>query len=222
MASRRPRLWLRSTLPVHLAALLALAWNTWLYFSDSLGANPIQEVTQRSGDLALIFLFLSLSCSPLALISGWRQALVYRRPLGLYAFVFALLHLSIFSGLDFGFDLRLLWQELVQKRYIWVGASAFLILLALAATSFKPGMKWLGRRWKALHRLVYLAGALAALHFAWARKGNLFSLQGDIAQPAFFAVLWLVLMALRLPGVKTGVRSLQAQVARLFRRSAAL
>lgn len=205
-----PRLpgWLRSTVPIHLAALLALGWNAWLVASDNLGVNPIQALMQNSGDLAILFLFLSLSCTPLSILGGWRQVILYRRVLGLYAFAFAAVHLAIFVGLDFGFDLGLLWLEFTQKRFIWVGASAFLILLVLAGASFKPWMKRLGKLWKPLNRLVYLAGALAVLHFAWARKGDLFSLQGDIAQPAFLAGLWLVLMLLRLPTARRVVGSL--------------
>ncbi len=182
--------------------LLLFIWTVWLYWSGGFGVNPIQAVTRRTGDLAIIFLFLSLSCTPVSILTGWRQIKKYRRPLGLYAFAFAMLHLAIFIWLDFGFDLGLLWLELSQKRFVWVGASAFLILLVLAVTSLKTWMRRLGKRWKPLHRLVYLAGALVVIHFAWARKGDIFRLQGDIAQPALLAVLWLVLMVLRLPAVK--------------------
>lgn len=190
---------------VHISAVLILTKLVWDYSSGNLTINPIQAATQRTGKTALIFLMLSLSCTPLSSLFGWKQLLKVRRLLGLYAFGFALSHLYIFSVLDFAFDLILLWAELTQKRYVWVGAGAFSILFALAVTSFPYWMKLLGKNWKRLHRLVYLAGILVVVHYAWAKKGDIFRLQGDILQPLLFGLILSILLLVRLPKVKKGI-----------------
>ena len=106
---------------------------------------------QRSGNTALVLLVLSLACTPLNAIFGFKPALRVRRALGLYAFLYASLHFAIFMALDYGLDLPLLWQDALKKPYALVGFAAGLILLALAITSFKYWQKRLGRRWKSLH-----------------------------------------------------------------------
>ena len=111
-------------------------------------------------------------------------------------------HLLVLVGLDYGFALRLLRADLTGKPFIWVGAAALLILAALAATSFPAWKKRLGKNWKRLHRLAYLAVILVVVHFAWARKGNLTALSGDILQPLAFGSVAIGLLALRLPGVR--------------------
>lgn len=197
----------RFQIAVHLAAWAPLAWLIWAWFSDRLTINPIQAATQRSGQFAIILLLLSLACTPLNLLFGFRAALKVRRALGLYAFLYATIHFTIFLALDYQFDWRLIGQTIVEKRFILVGANALLILSALAATSFDWFKKRMRKGWKALHRLVYLAGALVILHFAWARKGNLLSLQGDIAQPLLAGSILAVLLILRIPPVRRKLRN---------------
>lgn len=190
---------------VHLSAWALAAGLAWAYFTGNLTVNPIQALTQRTGKFALVFLVLSLACTPANILFGFRQALKVRRALGLYAFGFALSHLFILVGLDYGFDWSLLKLEILDKRYILVGLAAFSILLSLAVTSFRWWMKRLGKYWKWLHRLVYLAGLLVILHYAWAKKGDLFRLQGDTLQPFLFGVVVLVLLVLRLPWIRKQV-----------------
>ncbi|MEW5872313.1 MAG: protein-methionine-sulfoxide reductase heme-binding subunit MsrQ [Chloroflexota bacterium] len=190
---------------VHIAAWGLLAWQAGAYFSNNLGVNPVQALTQHLGKYALIFLVLSLACTPVNLVFGLRQVLSLRRSLGLYTFMFASLHFLTFIGLDYAFNVQFLWQDVANKRYIWMGAGALLILTPMAVTSFKWWMKRMGKNWKRLHRLVYLAGVLVIVHYAWAKKGDLFSLQGDVRQPFVFGVLLLLLLALRLPVVRTTV-----------------
>ena len=190
---------------VHISAFLILAKLVWDYSSGNLTINPIQAATQRTGKTALIFLMLSLSCTPLSSLFGWRQLIKVRRLPGLYAFGFALGHLFIFSVLDYSLDLKLLWVELTQKRYVWVGAGAFSILFVLTVTSFPYWMKLLGKNWKRLHRLVYLAGILVVIHYGWAKKGDIFRLQGDILQPLLFGLILSILLLVRLPKVKKGI-----------------
>jgi methionine sulfoxide reductase heme-binding subunit len=186
----------------HAAALALLAWLAYEFSTGRMGINPIQTLTQRTGKIALIFLVTSLACSPLSSLLGLRQFIPARRTLGLYAFTFAALHFYTFAGLDFQFNWTFLQAEFLEKPYIWVGLTALLILFVLAATSFRWWMKRLGRNWKRLHRLAYLAGGLVVVHYAWASKGEVLRLQGDILQPLLFGVVVAILLVVRLPVVK--------------------
>lgn len=179
-----------------------LGWLVWDYYSGNLTANPLQAATQRTGKYALILLVSSLACTPLNTLFGWKTALNLRRMLGLYAFMYAVMHMLIFVGLDYGFNWNFLWQDLASKRYIWVGLLTLIILTLLAATSFQWWMRRLGKNWKRLHRLVYLAGGLVVLHYAWSKKGDLLALQGDVIQPFFFGLAVALLLLVRLPVVR--------------------
>lgn len=201
------RRWSKLQWLVHLSAWLILANLVWDFSSGNLSVNPIQAATQRTGKTALVFLMLSLACTPISKSFGWKQVLKVRRTLGLYAFWFALSHLFIFVVIDFGVDLQLLWIELTQKRYVWVGAMAFSILLVLAITSYSFWMKRLGKNWKRLHRLVYLAGIFVVVHYAWAKKGDIFSLQGDIIQPLIFGLVLILLLMMRLPQLQKVIQA---------------
>ena len=192
-------------LAVHVGALLPAVWILAAVARGDLTANPLQAVEQRTGRIALILLVVSLACTPANLLFGWRSALRHRRTLGLYAFAYASLHLLVLVGLDYGFAFRLLRADLTGKPFIWVGAAALLTLAALAGTSFNVWKKRLGKNWKRLHRLAYFAVLLVIVHYAWARKGNLTSLSGDILQPLAFGGVALGLLALRLPAVRRWV-----------------
>ena len=185
----------RYQLLIHLAALIPLAWLVFDAAAGNLGANPIQAVEQRTGKYALILLVASLACTPLNTVTGWRPALRWRRPLGLYAFAVATIHFLTFLGLDYGFDLRLIWADVGGKRFIWVGAAALAILSALAFTSTGAAMRRMGRRWKRLHRWVYAAGGLVIGHYAWAVKT-------DIRGPLAWGAVIAALLVLRLPPVR--------------------
>ena len=187
---------------IHLIGILPALWILALGVSGGLTVNPYQAVEQRTGRIALIFLMLALACTPANLLFGWRQALRHRRTLGLYAFAYASVHLLILVGLDYGWSFRLLRADLDGKPFIWVGAAALLILASLAATSFPVWKRRLGKNWKRLHRLAYPAVLIVVLHFAWARKGNLAALSGDVLLPLAFGVGALILLTLRLPAVR--------------------
>ena len=202
---------------VHLLGLSMLGWVVWeLYFNAS-AINPIQSATQLAGRLGLIFLVSSLACTPLNTIFGFRQALKVRRALGLYAFAFVAVHFSIFNVVDFGLDWSLLKFEYLEKRYIFIGLAAGLILLALAATSFKWWMKNLGKNWKRLHRLVYLAAPLVILHYAWAKKGDIFRLQGDILAPLAAGLVVAFLLVVRIPRFRAWISNQRARSSRRLR-----
>lgn len=186
---------------VHLAGWTPLAALLFDLFRDNLTANPIQAIEQRTGYTALLFLTLSLACTPLAFL-GWKELTRRRKALGNYGFLYAALHVSVFVAIDYGFDLQAILRDVGTKQYILVGATAFLLLVPLAATSFNYWMKRLGKNWKRLHRLVYFIAPLVVLHFFMARKGNILNLSGNIFQPLLFAVIIGILLLLRLNPVK--------------------
>jgi sulfoxide reductase heme-binding subunit YedZ len=187
---------------VHPAALGPLALGVWDFAAGRLSVNPIQDITHRSGYTALVLLVLSLACTPLSGLFGQKWALKLRRPLGLYAFLYAAIHMLIFVGLDYGFDGGLIWQELSEKRYVLAGAAALLLLTPLAVTSTKGWQRRLGKRWKRLHRLVYLAAPLAVAHFLWLVKS-------DIREPLLFGAALALLLCLRLPAVRRRLAELR-------------
>lgn len=199
--------WLRSNwlrVVVHAGALLPLAMIVIDNYRFNLTANPIQEITIRTGKAGLVLLIFSLACTPLNTVFGFRNALKVRRALGLYGFLYVALHLFIFAVLDYGVDLQLIAQAIIEKYYIIAGFIAFTLLVPLAITSTRGWMRRLGHRWKVLHRLVYLAVPIGVLHFALLVK----SVFGR-PEPLLWGVLVLGLLALRLPAVRrwfAGVR----------------
>ena len=199
---------------VHLGAWFPLAWLLWDYVNGNLSVNPIQDITQRTGKYALILLLVTLTVTPVNTWLGFRQVVRVRRPLGLYTFFYASLHFLTFIGLDYGFDWTLLPGAIFEKPFVLVGLAALTILLALAFTSFKYWQKRLGKNWKRLHRLVYLAGGLVIVHFAWAKKGNLLGLAGDILQPLLFGLVLVLLLAARLPVLRRRASALRSRLAR--------
>jgi sulfoxide reductase heme-binding subunit YedZ len=185
---------------VHPAALAPLALLVWDALTGRLTVNPIQDLTQRTGYAAVILLILSLGCTPLSVVTGWKRIIALRRPLGLYGFLYATLHMLVFTALDFGLNLALIVQEIAEKRYILVGTLALLILALLALTSTKGWQRRLGRNWKRLHRLAYLAAPLALIHYAWAQKS-------DIRQPLLLGAAVALLLMLRLPPLRRRVET---------------
>jgi len=186
----------------HLLALVPLARILFAAFTGGLSVNPIQDVEQRLGRAAIALLTAALAVTPAVTLSGWKKLGKLARPLGLYAFGYAFLHFLTFIWLDFGFNGPLLLRELREKPYIILGLSALLILNALAVTSFRWWQRKLGKNWKRLHRLVYLAGVLVVLHYGLALKGDLFTLQGNVLLPVLYGLGILILLAMRIQAVK--------------------
>ncbi len=179
---------------VHLASLSQFALLVYDFFADNLTVNPIQYITQKTGRAALTLLCLSLACTP-AVTLGFKNAAKARRPLGVYACLYASFHFLTFVGLDYGFDLGLIYEAIFKKPYALVGFSAFLILLPMALTSTQGWMKRLGKRWKSLHRWVYLAGILVIVHYIWLVKS-------DIREPLIYGAIVVFLLLMRLPRVR--------------------
>jgi methionine sulfoxide reductase heme-binding subunit len=198
------RLW------IHIGTLLPLGVLVWRFFTGNLTVNPIQAASQQTGDIALVFLLLSLACTPAASILGIKEAIRHRRTLGLYAFFYASLHFLIFVGLDYTFRWDLIWDTLVEKRFILLGFAAGLILLALAVTSFDWWKKRLRKNWKRLHRLVYLAGGLVVIHYFWAVKAG-------IQLPLLAIWILLALLVIRVPTIKELLIDARYKLTRYFR-----
>ena len=188
--------WLR--ILFHIAALLPLALLIWDFTQGSLTANPIQEITLRTGIYSLILLVLSLACTPVGTVFGLKSLLPLRRPLGLYGFMYASLHTLNFIGLDYGFDLNLLREDVFGKGYIWAGIVALLALLPVAVTSTNGWMKRLGKNWGHLHWLVYPAALLATTHF-------LLLVKFDFSEPLLYLVVVILLLLVRLPAVRKAI-----------------
>lgn len=190
MASRRPPFpWLKpGVFAGGLIPLVALLWRT---AHRTLGADPVAIGLNQLGYLALVFLISSLACTPLKAVFGWTWPIRIRRMLGLFAAFYASLHFTTYVAIDQRFDWRVLWEDVTKRPFVIVGFSAFVLLLPLVATSTDASVRRLGfKRWKALHRLAYLSGVLAVIHFIWRVKI-------DIREPLFWVALLAVLLLIR-------------------------
>jgi sulfoxide reductase heme-binding subunit YedZ len=157
-----------------------------------LGANPVAEALNELGLLALVFLIASLACTPMKIVWGVTWPIRIRRMLGLLAFFYASLHLFTYAALDQGGNLRVILEDVTKRKFITVGFSAWILLVPLAVTSTSRMVKRLGfARWKRLHRLAYVTAILAIVHFVWRVKK-------DVTEPAVYAVLLGMLLALRI------------------------
>jgi methionine sulfoxide reductase heme-binding subunit len=193
-ALRHPAAWWA----VLLAGLMPLAWLVSQTLQDQLGANPAEALIRATGDWTLRGLCVVLAVTPLRNLLGWPELARFRRMLGLLVFGYASLHMLSYAWFDMGFELTDTLQDIVKRPFIWLGFSAFVILLALAATSFNRAMRWLGgRRWQWLHRGVYLVAVLAVLHFWWMRAGK-----QDFDEVLVYAAILAGLLGWRLPKMR--------------------
>jgi sulfoxide reductase heme-binding subunit YedZ len=174
--------------------LLPLAKIGWDGATGALGANPIETVQNRLGFWTITLLALSLVPTPAKDLAGlaWPQRL--RRMLGVTAFAYALLHFLFYVVVDKFFDWPVIATDLTKRPFLVVGFAALLCLVPLAVTSTDGWVRRLGYgRWKAIHRLAYLAAALAVVHFAWRVKA-------DLRRPLLYAAIFALLLAARVPG----------------------
>ena len=193
---------------VHLAGWLPLVVLVGLILTGNLGFNPVESALRWSGRAAVAFLLLSLTCTPAHRIFHLPGFYRLRKPLGLYAALYAGLHFAAFAIWDYRLDLGLIWAEILNKPFIVLGLIALVILLLLAATSSRRARRILRQAWTWLHRLVYAAGILAVLHYLLAIKGDLFSLQGAYAPPLVAAGVLILLLVLRIPQIQQSLRRL--------------
>jgi len=157
-------------------SLLPACWLLFAAVDNQLGANPAQALVRATGDWTLRFLCLTLAVTPLRVITGTPALARFRRLLGLFVYFHGVLHLLSYSWFDMGFDVADIAKDIAKRPFILVGFSAFVLLSALALTSFNRAIRALGaKRWQQLHRLIYVIAGLAILHFFWMRsaKNNL-------------------------------------------------
>lgn len=191
MDARRATLALKALLWV--SALAPAAWLLAGWFMGWLGANPIEALTHVTGMTALVLLLVTLSVTPARRLTGWNPLIRLRRPLGLFAFFYAVLHVSVWAVLDLGLEFRWAAEDIAQRPYITVGLAAFLLLVPLALTSTRGWIRRLGRNWSRLHTLVYVSTALGVVHFYWLVKS-------DVRLPLLLGAVFVALMAARVPG----------------------
>lgn len=182
---------------VFIGCLLPFVWVFWLANTpgpggSGLGANPQEYLNRYLGDWALRMLLIALAVTPVRLVSGWSGAMRYRRMLGLYAFFYACLHLTSYVVLDQTFNWHEIWGDILKRNYITVGMISLVMLIPLAATSTKAMIRRVGaKRWRTLHKLVYLIAPLVCLHFFMMRKG----IQ---TEPLVYTAIATALLAVRL------------------------
>lgn len=175
---------------VHVGAWVSLGVLAVRWVTGQLTADPVRAAILSTGRTAITLLVLSLACTPVGRLGGWHGVRRARKPLGLYGFGYAALHLALFVGVDYGFDWRLIAAEIAGKRFLQAGLMAFALLLPLAWTSTRGWQRRLGRWWAMLHRLVYLAVPVAVLHWVWSLKVNR-------PTPWVYGAVVLVLLLLR-------------------------
>jgi sulfoxide reductase heme-binding subunit YedZ len=184
-----------------LVPFLRLCWGIYLLyrgtFNDIVGANPVEAVTHATGDWILRFLLITLAITPLRQLTGWNWLIRFRRMTGLFAFFYAILHLTIYTLSIQAFNWREIGVDIVKRPYITVGFLSFVLMLPLAITSTK---KWItrlgGKRWQMLHRLIYISAIAGVLHYLWLVKL-------DITSPVRYGVVLAILLTFR---VWTAVR----------------
>ena len=203
---------------IHIYGWSVLVILIYQYFTNDLTADPVQYLERRTGHHAIALLLMSLACTPLNTLFKWRELLKRSRALGLYAFMYATIHVLIYLDLDFGLAWSFILQNFTQDPRLIVGLIAFTLLIPLAWTSFDIWKKRLKKNWKRLHRVVYLIVPLAVLHYAWNKKGNVFLAQGDIAQPLAYGLLVIFLLIIRIPRVRKGIVSLRDRIVAQFRK----
>jgi sulfoxide reductase heme-binding subunit YedZ len=185
-----PLPWLKPA--VFTGSLVPFVAIAYFALTGRLGANPVAEALNRFGLLALILLILSLACSPLKTLFGWTWPIRIRKTLGLFAFFYASIHFLTYAGLDQGFAWKTIAEDITERRFIFVGFAALVILIPLAVTSTSGMLKRLGAaRWKRLHQLAYVAAILGVIHFLWRVKI-------DLTEPLIYAVVLAALLAVRL------------------------
>ena len=174
------------------AGLAPLAWQVYAFKTGHLEAEPVKGMEHFTGRTALIILFITLSITPLRRLTGLNGLIKVRKLIGNFSFFYALIHFSIFLVFDLELSFGDLAREVVKRPWITVGFAALLILAVLSATSPQAVLRRLGgKRWQAIHRLVYLAAVLAIVHFLWSQKK-------DITLPVRYAVVLAVLLGARL------------------------
>ena len=175
-----------------LACLEPLARLAWRGFHAQLGANPIEAVTHGTGDWTLTFLLITLAVTPLRKLTRQYWLIKFRRMFGLFAFFYGCLHLMTYLWLDKFFDVHEMLKDIAKRRFITAGMTAFALMLPLALTSTQWSIRKLGgKRWQALHRLIYFSAAAGVIHYIWLVKA-------DLKKPLEYGLVLAVLILFRI------------------------
>ena len=161
-----------------------------IYYNE-LGAEPVKKIMNHFGEWTLIFICLTLAMSPLKRFTSLAFWTKFRRMLGLFVFFYATIHLLTYIGLDYRFDWQPIFNDVLKKKFIFIGFSAWLLLIPLAATSSQKMINLLKQNWKKLHRVVYIIAIFGALHYIWLSKTIFF-------KPLIYTVIIVVLLILRI------------------------
>ncbi len=176
---------------VFLCTLIPLARLIWLGFQDDLSANPIEFIERSTGFWALFILLVTLTLTPIKLLTGRAWQVQLRRMLGLFMFFYVCLHIITYIWLDFAFNWVDITKDIVKHPRILVGFAAFVLAIPLAITSNNALIRRLRERWKQLHQLVYVIAILGVVHFWWLVKK-------DIREPLLYAVILAILLGIRI------------------------
>jgi sulfoxide reductase heme-binding subunit YedZ len=164
----------------------------WKGTHDQLGANPLSEITLTTGHWTLYLLLITLAVSPLRKITRQNWIIRFRRPLGLFAFFYGCLHLMTYFWFDKAFDLHEIVKDIYKRPFITAGMTAWVLMFPLALTSTAASIRWLGgKRWQALHRLIYASAIAGAVHFWWLVKR-------DLTRPEIMASVLTALLGFRI------------------------
>ena len=176
---------------VFLLCLTPFAWLVTRTLTGRLGINPVEDLELTTGIWALRFLVLTLAVTPLRRLTGWNRVIQYRRMLGLVAFFYVCTHFILYVAVDQFFAWALIVKDVVKRPFITMGFTAFVLMIPLAVTSTKGWIRRLGRKWQLLHRLIYISGVCAAIHYLWKVKVM-------IGSPVYYAAIIGGLLAFRL------------------------
>ena len=163
---------------------------TYKIFFNKLGPEPVKEITHFTGEWTLIFICLTLSMSPLKRFTSLIFWIKIRRMLGLFVFFYATLHLLTYVVIDYRLDWNQITDDVIKKKYVFVGFAAWLLLIPLAITSSQKMITLLKQNWKRLHRLIYAIAILGSLHFIWLSKTIYF-------KPLIYFIIITILLILR-------------------------
>ena len=158
---------------------------------NQLGPEPVDRIINHFGEWTLIFILLTLSMTPLKKITKSVEWIKFRRMLGLFTFFYASIHMLSYVGLDYRFDFEPLINDVLKKKFIFIGFSAWLLLIPLAVTSSERMVRLLKQNWKKIHRLIYIIGIFGVLHYIWLSKTIFF-------KPLIFLIILIILLLFRI------------------------
>ena len=158
---------------------------------NQLGPEPVDRIINHFGEWTLIFILLTLSMTPLKKITKSVEWIKFRRMLGLFTFFYASIHMLSYVGLDYRFDFEPLINDVLKKKFIFIGFSAWLLLIPLAVTSSEKMVRLLKQNWKKIHRLIYIIGIFGVLHYIWLSKTIFF-------KPLIFLIILVILLLFRI------------------------